>query len=82
MDEPNNAKYEARDLKIDVFGAIGLATDFPEVGFMRNGENVQMSGRQTLVFLNPETGWKLVREHGTVKRHVVRDVHLFNASTA
>jgi ketosteroid isomerase-like protein len=61
------AKYEARDLKIDVFGDVGIATYYPEVSLMRDGNAVEVSGRQTLVFLKTDSGWKLVHEHGTVK---------------
>ena len=64
----SNAKYEARDLKIDVFGEVGIATYYPEVSFVRDGNDVKVSGRQTLIFLRTDSGWKLVHEHGTVKR--------------
>lgn len=63
----SNATYEARDLKIDVFGDVGIATYYPEVTFTRNGEYVEVKGRQTLVFLKTKDGWKLVHEHGTVR---------------
>jgi len=62
-----DAKYEARDLKIDVFGDVGIATYYPEVSFVRDGNAVEVNGRQTLVFLKTDSGWKLVHEHGTVK---------------
>ena len=61
----SDASYEVKDLKIDVFGEIGIATYYPEVSFVRNGEHIESSGRQTLVFLNTDAGWKLVHEHGT-----------------
>ena len=64
----SNAKYEAKDLKIDVFGDVGIATYYPEVSFVRDGREVVVSGRQTLVFLKTDSGWKLVHEHGTVRR--------------
>jgi len=63
-----DAKYGVRDLKMDVFGDVGIATYYPEVSFVRDGNNVEVSGRQTLVFLKTDAGWKLVHEHGTVKR--------------
>ena len=62
----SSANYEIRNLKIDVFGDVGIATYYPEVDFVRNGEEVEVSGRQTLVFLKTEGGWKVVHEHGTV----------------
>ena len=63
----SDANYEVRGLKIDVFGDVGIATYYPEVSFVRNGEVVEVSGRQTLVFLKTDSGWKLVHEHGTVR---------------
>lgn len=63
-----NAKYETRDLKIDVFGDVGIATYYPAVSFERDGNDVEVAGRQTLVFLKTDSGWKLVHEHGTVRR--------------
>ena len=64
----SNTRYEARDLKIDVFGDVGIATYYPEVSFVRDGKDVEVSGRQTFVFLRTDAGWKLVHEHGTVRR--------------
>ena len=61
------ATYEVRDLKIDVFGDVGIATYYPEVSFVRDGVRVASSGRQTLVFLRTDSGWKLVHEHGTTR---------------
>jgi ketosteroid isomerase-like protein len=55
-------------LKIDVFGDIGIATYYPHVSFVQDGERKTGSGRQTLVFLKTNDGWKLVHEHGTPKK--------------
>lgn len=63
----SNANYEVEDLKIDVFGDVGIATYYPRVSFERDGEAVRVTGRQTLVFLNTVDGWKIVHEHGTVR---------------
>ena len=63
----SHLKYEVRDLKIDVFGDIGVVTYYPHVSFVRAGEQVKGSGRQTLVFLKTTNGWKIVHEHGTPK---------------
>lgn len=63
----SNANYEVEDLKIDVIGDVGIATYYPRVSFERDGEAVRVTGRQTLVFLNTEDGWKIVHEHGTVR---------------
>jgi len=62
-----NANYEVRDLKIDVFGDVGIATYYPEVSFVRDGKRVEASGRQTLVFVRTDSGWKIAHEHGTTK---------------
>lgn len=61
----SEASYKVKDLKIDVFGDVGIATYYPEVSFVRQGGRVESSGRQTLVFLNTNAGWKLIHEHGT-----------------
>jgi len=60
-------KQEIRDLKIDVFDDIAIATYYPHVSFEQDGETKQASGRQTLVFLKTKIGWKIVHEHGTPK---------------
>jgi len=56
---------EVKDLKIDVFGDMGIATYYTEVSFVQDGEERKGSGRQTLVFLKTKDGWKIVHEHGT-----------------
>ena len=61
-------KQEIRDLKIDVFDDIAIATYYPHVSFVQNGEEKTGIGRQTFVFLRTDEGWKLVHEHGTPKQ--------------
>ena len=63
-----NYKQEVRDLKIDVFDDIAVATYYPYITYVLNGEEIKGSGRQTFVFLNTKDGWKLVHEHGTPKQ--------------
>ena len=63
-----NAKYEVRDLQVDVFGEVGIATYYPEASFEMDGNDVEVNGRQTLVFLKTDSGWKLVHEHGTLRK--------------
>ncbi|MCJ7580029.1 MAG: nuclear transport factor 2 family protein [Candidatus Aminicenantes bacterium] len=63
-----NYRQEIKDLKIDVFGDIGIATYYPHVTFVQNGEAKNGNGRQTLVFLKTENGWKIIHEHGTPKQ--------------
>ena len=64
----SNYKQEVRDLKIDVFDDVAVATYYPHVSYVLNGAEIRGSGRQTFVFLDTEDGWKLVHEHGTPKQ--------------
>ena len=64
----SNMNYEAKELKIDVFGDVGIVTYYPHVSFERDGKEQRVSGRQTLVFLKTNNGWKIVHEHGTIRR--------------
>ena len=64
----SNMDYEVKELKIDVFGDIGIVTYYPHVSYMKDGEEKRASGRQTLVFLKTQSGWKIVHEHGTIKK--------------
>ena len=50
-----------------MFGDIGIATYYPQVSFVREGEPKTVEGRQTLVFLRTDAGWKIVHEHGTLR---------------
>lgn len=34
----------------------------------RERRSLSVTGRQTLVFLNTQDGWKIIHEHGTVRR--------------
>lgn len=63
----SDVDYRINDLKIDVFGEIGIVTYYPQVSFTKQGERKQVKGRQTLVFLRTNDGWKIVHEHGTVR---------------
>jgi ketosteroid isomerase-like protein len=59
---------EVKDLKIDVFGEIGIATYYPHVSFEKEGKQNAGSARQTLVFLKTSDGWKIVHEYGTMRQ--------------
>ncbi len=63
----SNVNYEIKDLKIDVFGEIGIVTYYSYVSFAKNGNEKNVNGRQTLVFLKTNDGWKIIHEHGTIK---------------
>ena len=61
----SNFKQEVRDLKIDIFDDIAIATYYPYVSFVQDGVEKMRNGRQTLVFLKTNNGWKIIHEHGT-----------------
>lgn len=61
----SNLRYEIQELKIDVFGDVAVVTYYPQVSFLEGGQARSGIGRQTLVFLKTEDGWKIVHEHGT-----------------
>ncbi|MGL1886532.1 MAG: nuclear transport factor 2 family protein [Reichenbachiella sp.] len=61
----SNYKEKVDDLKIDLFGEVGIATYYRDVSFKQNGEEKNVKLRQTLVFLKTDEGWKIVHEHGT-----------------
>lgn len=60
----SNYKEEVKDLKIDVFGDVGIATYYRFVTFEEDGEEKNASLRQTLVFVKTSEGWKIAHEHG------------------
>ena len=60
-----NFTQEIKEFKVDVFGDIAIATYYPHVSYIQDGERKMGSGRQTLVFLKTDDGWKIVHEHGT-----------------
>jgi ketosteroid isomerase-like protein len=64
----DNFKADVRELKIDVFGEVAIVTYYPHVSFVKDGNKMNGSARQTLVFLKTKDGWKIVHEHGTIRR--------------
>jgi ketosteroid isomerase-like protein len=62
-----NYKQDIVDLKVDVFGDFAIATYYPQVSFVQDGQEKKGNGRQTFVFLKTDKGWKIVHEHGTPK---------------
>jgi ketosteroid isomerase-like protein len=64
----SDREYEVRDLKIDVFGDVAVATYYPRASFTRDGETVEVDGRQTFVFVKVADGWKIAHEHGTLRK--------------
>ena len=64
----SNFKNEVKDLKIDVFGDIGIVTYYYHASFEQDGEEKTGNARQTLVFLKTSEGWKIIHEHGTKRQ--------------
>jgi hypothetical protein len=56
-------KMRADDLKIDVFGNVGIATFILDYSFDPGGEVVQRKERSTLVFVKDGGAWKITHEH-------------------
>lgn len=61
----SNYKEEVKDLKIDVFGEVGIATYYREVSFIEDNQERNATLRQSLVFLKTEKGWNIVHEHSS-----------------
>jgi hypothetical protein len=56
-------KMRADDLKIDVFGEVGIATFILGYSFDLNGMRVEKKERTTLVFVRDRGTWKIAHEH-------------------
>jgi ketosteroid isomerase-like protein len=54
---------QADDLKIDVFGEIGIATFVLNSRFKAGGEPIERHERATLVFVKDHGAWKIAHEH-------------------
>lgn len=59
---------EWKDVKIDVFGDLAIATYYPHFSFVKDGQKIEGMGRQTLVFLKTDQGWKIIHEHGAPQK--------------
>lgn len=58
-------KMRALELKIDVFGNVGIATFILDYNFDSGGGTVYRKDRSTLVFIKERGDWKIVHEHLT-----------------
>jgi len=58
-------KLVIEDLKIDIFGDIGIATFYNNYNFIKNNNHIKGKGRVTLVFVNADSGWKILHEHSS-----------------
>ena len=56
-------KMEAENLKIDVFGEVGVATFVVHSTFILSGNRVDKRDRATLVFAKVRGEWGIVHEH-------------------
>ena len=57
---------EFRDLKIDVFGDVAIATSYPLFTFKDpDGKPGVREARMTLVWVKTPDGWKIVHEHSS-----------------
>ena len=65
--------YEPRDLKIDVFGGVAVVTYYPYVSYLKDGELVARTDRQTLVFVKTSGEWKIVHEHHSLREPAWND---------
>jgi len=58
-------KMRALDLKIEVFGKVGIATFILDYHFDSDGETIYRKDRSTLVFIKERGEWRIVHEHLT-----------------
>lgn len=54
---------QADDLKIDIFGDVGIATFVLNSRFKAGGGPIERQERATLVFVNDQGAWKIAHEH-------------------
>ena len=58
-----NLKMKAEEVKIDLFGNVGIATFILNYSFDSKGEVVRRKERSTLVFVKDGGDWKITHEH-------------------
>ncbi len=56
-------KMRADDLKIDLFGDVGVATFILEYGSDVGGQRTEKRDRTTMVFVRDHGEWKIAHEH-------------------
>ena len=54
---------QAEDVKIDVFGDVGIATFILKYGFKAGTNTVEKQARSTLVFVYDRGEWRIAHEH-------------------
>jgi hypothetical protein len=61
-----NFAIDFRELKIDVFGEVAVATSFPLYTWTdANDEEVELELRSTMVWVKTADGWKIAHEHNS-----------------
>ena len=56
-------RMRADELKIDVFGSVGIATFLLDASFDSKGASVRRRDRSTLVFVKEGGEWRIAHEH-------------------
>jgi ketosteroid isomerase-like protein len=59
----NGLSMQADDLKIDVFGDVGIATFTLKYSFKVAADTIEKKAHTTLVFARDQGAWKIVHEH-------------------
>ena len=59
----NGLSMRADDLKVDVFGEVGIATFVLDYRFQSGTDTVEKKARATMVFVKEHGAWKIVHEH-------------------
>jgi ketosteroid isomerase-like protein len=64
MSAVQDLSIDWRELKIDVFGDVAVATSFPLYTWTdENGETGELERRATMVYVKTTDGWKIAHEH-------------------
>jgi ketosteroid isomerase-like protein len=59
----NGLSMRADELKIDVFGKVGIATFMLNYSFKKGEETVEKQAKTTMVFVKEDGEWKIAHEH-------------------
>ncbi len=58
-------KWEVNDLKIDVFGDVGLVTFHSDFQPIIESDTLRVVAQMALLFIKTENGWKITHEHSS-----------------
>ena len=59
----SNLDYDLRDLKVNVFGDVAIATFHGYFEFDMGEDHISIQAQSTLVFAKADNTWKIVHEH-------------------